>query len=56
MFTWHKHELKDKRVGLRQEKQRGTYTKKTLRNTFGVCAMDEDMQLFKAVLGFMKGA
>lgn len=54
--TWHKHELKNKRVVLRQEKQRDTYTKMTLRNAFGVCAMDEDMPLFKAALGFMKGS
>jgi hypothetical protein len=33
--TWHKHEIENKRIDLRQEKRRDTYTKKTVCKAFG---------------------
>jgi hypothetical protein len=44
--TWHKHELNEKRRQLRQAKRRDTYTKATVTQAFGGCAVSEDAPVF----------
>jgi hypothetical protein len=53
--TWHKHERNEIRRQLRQAKRRETYTKATVTQAFGGCAVAEDAPVFQAALGFMKG-
>ena len=40
---------------MRQAKRRDTYTKATVKQAFGGCAVSEDAPVFQAAHGFMKG-
>jgi hypothetical protein len=47
--------MNEKRRQLRQAKRCDTYTKATVTQAFGGCAVSEDAPVFQAALGFMKG-